>query len=106
MQPFGVVVALVVILDDLFRQVWRKPAVFLPDDAMCEVSGVDDVYTVDAGGIFLTDAGKDALGAGSLYANSNIRILRLERLAETFRELQVHCGIKRDLAFFFRRIDQ
>ena len=52
------------------------------------------------------DALEDALGAGSLHAHSDAGILRLEGLAEAFRELQVHRRVERNLAFFFRRLDQ
>src|SRR5215831_12911333 len=87
---------------DLFRQVRREPAAAFPDDAMRLVGGVDDVNGVDVGRILLADAGKDALGTGSLHAHRNAEILRLERFAEAFRELQVHRRVKRNLAFFFR----
>src|SRR4029079_15019657 len=36
----------------------------------------------------------------------NAGILRFERFAEAFRELQIHRRIKSDLALFFRRRDQ
>src|SRR5665811_1569874 len=105
MQPLRVVVTLVEMLHDLFRQVRCEPAVTFPDDAMRLVSGVDDIDGMDVGGILLTDAGKNALGAGSLYTRNNAGKLRLECLAEALRKLQVHRRVKGNLAFFFRRLD-
>ena len=57
-------------------------------------------------GIFLADAGEDALGAGALHAHGDAGILRLERLAELLRKRQVHRGIEGELAFLLRRLDQ
>src|SRR5450759_2717049 len=106
MQPLRGVVALVEMPHDLFRQVWCEPTAAFPDYAMRLVCGVDDVDSVDVGGILLTDASKNALGTGSLHAHNDAGKLRLECLAEAFRELQVHRRVKRKLAFFFRRLDQ
>jgi hypothetical protein len=106
MQPVGIVVTLVVVLHDLFRQVRREPVVAFPNDAMGLVGGVDNVDGADVGGIFLRDASKDTLGTGSLNAHGNSGVLCLECLAKAFSELQVHRRIKRNLAFLFRRLDQ
>ena len=105
-EPLGVVVAFVVMLHDLFRQVRREPAIAFPDDAMRLVGRVDDVDGVDVGRIFLIDASKDALGARPLDAHGNAGIFRLECFAEAFRKLEIHRRVKGNLAFFFRRLDQ
>ena len=66
----------------------------------------DDVGGVDAGGEFLLDPLKQPLRAGALDLHRDAGILRLEGLAELFADRQIHRGIKHDLAFALRGLDQ
>jgi hypothetical protein len=73
---------------------------------MRSIGGVHHVDRVNLAGIFLTDPLKHPLCPGSLDANRDPRIFRLERLRQFLGDRQIGRGVIVDLAFLLRRLDQ
>src|SRR5438093_11056214 len=93
-QSVGVVILRGIVPRDLLRQIWRKPAVALPDDEMRAVRAVDHIDRIDAALHLLPDALKHALGAGALYPNGDTGKPRLEGFGELLRDRQIHGAVE------------
>src|SRR5204863_6574956 len=83
---------------DLLGDIGREPAVTLPHDDVCTIGRIHDVDRMDVAIHLLPDALEHALGAGTLHAYRDARILHLERPRELFRHRQIHRGVEGELA--------
>jgi hypothetical protein len=87
------------VLGYVLWHVRREQAVALPMDKMCCVCAADDIDFVEPDLLFFADALEHALCSGSLHADGDAGVLGLERLAEFFRDRNLHSGVERDHGF-------
>ena len=78
----------------------------LPGQKLRGVACADGIGDVQARGIFLRYARKDALAAGALDARADAGKLLLERLTDFFGELKIRRRVPGDLAFLRRGRNQ
>jgi hypothetical protein len=81
----------------------HKQFLSLPHQKLRGVAGTDRIGNMQSGCIFLRNARKDALAAGSLDTNANACKFLFEGLADFLRELEVGRSVPGKLAFFRRR---
>jgi hypothetical protein len=85
------------------RRVLHQELLFLQEDEVAGVRGVDHIHVLDVGPELLHDPLQDALGAGSIHLHLDPGVRGLEELGHLFRAGQSQRGVPDYLAFFSGR---